>query len=157
MPLDKVAASTDSEASARIGEVFDNPDDGKQYVLVATSAAIAAAASKGVAYSNAAATTVNVSTTAADPKVAGVIPAGLDTVSATAGTLDSGDIFWLQTGGIATPLSAAAIANGAAVGLSTTAGKVDDANITFDGVLGIALEAATGADERKQVLLKTQR
>ncbi len=89
-------------------------------------------------------------TTADNDKVAGVIPADVVTISSTASQIDDNDVFWIQVpskGSLMEVISAGAIADGAAVGTSTTAGKCDDATITFGGALGIALEAAAGADE----------
>lgn len=62
-------------------------------------------------------------------------------------TLATGDAFLVQTSGYGEGISAAAIAAGAAVGASTTAGKIDDASITAVGTFGISLESAAGADE----------
>ena len=83
-----------------------------------------------------------------------VFPTGLNTISSTSGQLDSGDNFWLQVGGVATGISAAAVATDVPIGTSTTAGKYDDASITFAGMAGTSTEAATGADENKCVLLR---
>lgn len=147
------SVSTSADADAHLGEVYrDNA--GNTWKYVQASANIASAAYLTVVYSNAAGTTVATSTTADDDKVAGVIPTGLNTISSTSGQLDSGDNFWLQVGGIATITSAAAIADGVPVGCSTTAGKVDDLNITFAGMMGTSMEAATGADENKRVKLR---
>ncbi len=61
--------------------------------------------------------------------------------------LAAGDFFLVQTSGYCDATSADAIAAGAMVGTSTTAGKIDDATITAPTMMGIALEAAAAADE----------
>lgn len=66
---------------------------------------------------------------------------------ATQANVVAGDGLLVQIGGFGELLSAAAIAAGAPIGCSTTAGKVDDATITEGGSMAIALEAAAGADE----------
>jgi len=140
---DTVTTNTDL-----VGEEFCG-EDGKWYRVVKTSASIAAAVKKTVVWVDEAAFTVNVSTTADDDTVAGVIPATLTTISATSGTLDSGDVVAIQTAGMATCLNANAIAANAPVGTSTTAGSIDDLNITFGGNMGRATDAASttaGAD-----------
>lgn len=61
--------------------------------------------------------------------------------------LSASDFFLVQTSGYAEATSADAIAAGAMIGTSTTAGKIDDAGITAPLMMGVSLEAAAGADE----------
>jgi hypothetical protein len=61
--------------------------------------------------------------------------------------LAAGDFFLGQTSGYGEATSAAAIAAGAMIGTSTTAGKIDDAGITAPLMMGISLESAAAADE----------
>ena len=61
--------------------------------------------------------------------------------------LAASDVFLVQTSGYGEATSAAAIAAGAMIGTSTTAGKIDDAGITAPLMMGVALEAAAAADE----------
>lgn len=61
--------------------------------------------------------------------------------------LAAGDFFLVQTSGFTEATSAAAIAAGALIGTSTTAGKIDDATITAPTAMGVALESAAAADE----------
>lgn len=96
---------------------------------------------------NATANTVNVIGAAAD-KVIGV---ALDTVS------DGANIDILMGGPTKIMVSAAAISKGDYVGLSGTAGKIGSLTLAGSGttlqyVLGIAMEAASGADEEIEVL-----
>lgn len=83
---------------------------------------------------------VNTTTTASEQLIVGVLHE--DQVD-----LASGDYCMVQCSGYCNTISAAAIASDAAIGTSTTAGKVDDATITVGGTLGYALESAAGADE----------
>lgn len=155
MKATQVFASTSDYSGAldaSLGDVVWIGD--KAYKCVKTAAAISAATKKALVYTDTAGTTVNTTTTASNSKVAGVVPSDLVYVSSTAGQLDSGDYFLMQVAGKATTISAAAVADGAAVGTSTTAGKVDDATIAVGGVLGVALESAADADEDLEVLLK---
>lgn len=149
IPLDKV--STEDEDLANIGEKFTTAD-GKTYKLVKASANIASAAKKAVVYSNTALTQVAATDTADSGKVAGVIPSDIETISSTSGQIDSGDVFWIQTEGPATVLGAAAIAADAAVGTSTTSGKVDDASITLKGMMGVAYAAIVEAGDVTVIL-----
>ena len=65
------------------------------------------------------------------------------------------DYVLVQCAGQTDMTSAAAIADGGLVGTSTTAGKGDDATVAAGvGAMGVALEAAAGADEATSVLLK---
>lgn len=83
---------------------------------------------------------VNTTTTADNHLVVGVFPSNqVD--------LASGDFALVQCSGYGEVISAAAIADGAAVGTSTTAKKCDDASITVKGTIGYVLESAAGADE----------
>lgn len=149
MPLTKVYADG-GEPDSYLGTTYVDPDNGKTYRIVKASANIAAAAGKTVVFTDTLCNEVATTTTADNDKVAGVIPTGVATISSTSGQLDDNDVFWIQVpakGTLIEVISAGAIADGVAVGTSTTAGKCDDATITFGGALGIALESAAGADE----------
>lgn len=61
--------------------------------------------------------------------------------------LAANDVFLVQTSGYGEATSADAIAAGAMIGTSTTAGKIDDATITAPTMMGVALESAAAADE----------
>lgn len=61
--------------------------------------------------------------------------------------LAAGDFFLGQTSGYGEATSAAAIAAGAMIGTSTTAGKIDDAGVTAPLMMGVSLESAAAADE----------
>lgn len=152
----QVYASTDLDAANSVGEVFR--EGGKFYRIVQAAANISAAAEKILvtAVSSGVATwSVNTTTTANNYLAAGVVPANISTISSTAGQIDSGSYFALQISGVASVTSAAAIAAGGLVGTSTTAGKADDATVAAGvGAVGVALEAAAGADESVGILLK---
>lgn len=96
---------------------------------------------------NATANNVNVIGAASDT----VIGIALDTVAA------GENIDVLMAGPTKIMVSAGAITKGADVGLSGTAGKIgaltlDGSGTTIQRVLGVALEAASGADEEIEVL-----
>jgi hypothetical protein len=96
---------------------------------------------------NATANTVNVIGAAADV----VVGIALDTVA------DGQNIDVLMAGPTKLMVSAAAISKGDYVGLSGTAGKIgsltlDGSGTTLQYVLGIAMNAASGADEEVEVL-----
>lgn len=96
---------------------------------------------------NATANTVNVIGAASDV----VVGIALDTV-ATGENIDV-----LMAGPTKIMVSAGAISKGAYVGLSGTAGKIgaltlDGSGTTIQYVLGVAMEAASGADEEIEVL-----
>lgn len=61
--------------------------------------------------------------------------------------LAAGDVFLVQTSGFGEATSAAAIAAGAMIGTSTTAGKIDDVGVTAPLMMGVSLESAAAADE----------
>lgn len=61
--------------------------------------------------------------------------------------LAAGDYCLVQVSGFAEVISAAAIADKAAISTSTTAGKADDATSTVGDTFAYALESAAGADE----------
>lgn len=92
---------------------------------------------------------VNTTTTASDPNVVGVVPAVITA------TIPISSFFLIQIAGPCTCISAAALALGAAVGPSTTAGKIDDASITVGvGSIGVATLVAAGADVVTNVMLR---
>ncbi len=92
---------------------------------------------------------VNTSTTANDYLVVGVIP------TLYTATIASGTYFVVQVAGPCTCVSAAAITVGTIVGVSATAGKIDDASITAGvGAIGVATLVAAGADVVTNVYLK---
>ncbi len=131
--------------------------DGKTYRMAKNTSTLAAAATKIVvsALSSGAPTwSFATTTTAGLHNPAGVIPLGQ--VGSTGTTsLIAGDYYFIQIGGPAKVLSGGAIADGGLVGTSTTAGKADDASVVAGvGAIGVALEAASGADEVIDVLLK---
>lgn len=147
---------TTADLSGDLGNVYE-AEDGKAYRLVKAGANIASAAKKALvtALSSAAPTwVVDTTTTANDHLAAGLVPSGINTISDTADRLDSGDYFFVQVSGHATAISAAATDEGALVGTSTTAGKVDDASIDGAGAIGVALKDASVADEDLEVLLR---
>ena len=151
MGLNNVSA--DSNLESALGERVPGPD-GSHLKLVKASADIATAAKFILVYTDTAATEVATSTTASDSKVAGIVPSGIVADTTTDGTIDSGEYFYVIVEGVATAVSAAAIADGAPIGVSATAGKIDDLSIAAGGVAAVALEAATGADEDVSVLLR---
>ena len=61
--------------------------------------------------------------------------------------LAASDVFLVQTSGYGEATSADAIAAGAMIGTSTTAGKIDDAGVTAPLMMGVSLESAAAADE----------
>lgn len=83
---------------------------------------------------------VTTTTTANNKLVVGVLHADQE-------DLASGDFCLVQVSGFAEVVSAAAIADKAALTTSTTAGKADDATATVGDTFGYALESAAGADE----------
>lgn len=152
--IDIGTASANAEMAPDIGRLFIA--NGKVYRLVKAANAITAAAKKTLvtAVSSGNPTwVVDVSTTANDYLVAGVVPVGQTGSSGTTGLL-AGDYFYLQVGGPALCIAAAAITAGKPVGCSTTAGKVDDASVVAaEGSMGTSLVAATNADDPVYVRL----
>jgi hypothetical protein len=151
--MDPNSVSTDLNLDAALGERVPGPN-GTTLKLVKAAADLAAAAKQILVFTDADATTVNTSTTASDALVAGIVPAEIQTNSATAGQIDTGTYFYVVVEGVATAISADAVAAGVPVGTSTAAGKVDDATIAVGGAAGVALEAAAGADEDIKVLVR---
>lgn len=149
------AAASGAHLARDLGKVYFV--NGKGYRLVKAAAAIAAAAKKVLitADSGGAPTwAVNTTTTANSANVAGVVPSGQTGSSGTTGLLEN-DYFLIQVSGSCDVISADAIAENGLVGTSTTAGKADDASVTAGvGAMGVALEAAAGADEDVGILLK---
>lgn len=134
----------------KLGNLYEI--DGKIYRLVKAAAAISTPSKFIVATalsSGAPTWSVNTTTTANDHLVAGVIP------SDYSATIASGSYFFIQVSGAAQVVSAGAFSAGALVGSSTTAGRADDASVAAGvGAIGVALEAASGAAETIDVLLK---
>lgn len=117
--------------------------DGKFYRFVKAAAAITSPANKLLTSALSAGKftyVVNTSTTANDVKIVGGCVTGQASI-----TTDDG--FLVQCSGTGDLLSAAAIATDVGIGCSTTAGKVDDATITYVGAAAVSLESAAGADE----------
>lgn len=116
--------------------------DGAGYRLVRASANITTAANKVVIYADSAAQTVNVTTTAVSPAVAGVIPAGQVGSTGTT-TILSGDYFYVQVSGIATPIvTASGVAAGTAVTTHTTSGEAVAVGTTFAAItVGVVFAA----------------
>lgn len=161
-PVDQVAteaANSDGGLSADLGNVYRGKD-GNLYRLVQAASDIASAAKKtlvtATSGSNPASPTwkVDTTTTANDAHVVGVVPSDITAETTTSGTIDQNEYFFVQVSGPTTTISAAAIADNAEVGTSTTAGKVDDATIDGAGSIGTAMESASGADEDIGVYLK---
>lgn len=154
LPLSVGEASSNAKLAADLGKIYWQ--DGKGYRLCKAGAALASARRQTLvtaASSNVPTWVVNTSTTASDVAVVGVVPA-TQTDSAGASGLLSGDYFLIQCSGPCTVISAAAIAAGAAVGCSTTAGKVDDASITVGlGSIGHAVNSAGAGDANPVVIL----
>ncbi len=128
---------------ADLGKKFNS--GGKEYILVRSTAGASGLARKLLvtavdATSKLPTFLVTTSTTADDPLAVGVCDPLLPTVAALG-------FFLLQTKGPCEILSAGAIAAGAVIGTSTTAGKIDDASITIIGAIGVTNESAGGADE----------
>ncbi len=133
--------------------------DGKTYRLVKANAAIAAAANKVVCRTagTAGTWTVDVSAALDNPLVAGVIPAGQKGSTGTTGLI-SGDYFYLQVGGEATPII---VTTATAVGklLSVTASNGASEAITsvtdvkLGGVFAVVLVASSGASAATQARL----
>jgi hypothetical protein len=151
--MDVNSVSTDTNLEAALGERVPGPN-GTELMLVKASANITTAAKKILVFTDADATEVSTSTTASDALVAGIVPAGITTISATAGRIDLGNYFYVVVSGVATAISAAAVAAGVPVGTSTTAGKADDATIAVGGAAGVSLESAAGVDEDIKVLVR---
>jgi hypothetical protein len=156
IPVGKASQATD--LATQLGRLFETAD-GKIYRLVKAAADIATAARFAVVTAVTAGGLptwlVNTTTTANNYLAVGVVPAGQVGTGSTATTLLAGDYFLVQASGVATIVSAGAIAAGALVGTSTTAGKVDDASIGAGiGAIGVALLAASAGDENPPVLLK---
>lgn len=140
-PGEKGLAAYDTEYSVNLGKKWTV--DGNDWVMCKTGGALTSCGNFTLvtAVSSGLPTfVVNTTTTASEQLLAGVLHT--DQVD-----LASGDFCLVQVSGHCNTISAAAITSDAAIGTSTTAGKVDDATITAGGTLGIALEAASGADE----------
>lgn len=124
--------------------------NGNTYRLVRANAAISAAANKVVIRTAATANTVNTTTTANSPLVAGVIPAGQTGSDGSTGLL-AGDYFYVQVGGIATPIvNTGSVAAGTGMTTFTDAGECDAVSATFaattPGVVFATLLAASTAN-----------
>lgn len=153
-PIDVGKADSATQHSANLGKLYEV--GGKVYRLVKMSASLSAAAKKVIvsAVSAGAKTwACTTSTTANDHTAVGVIPAG-QTGSDGTTALASGDYLLVQVSGCCDVLSAAAVAAGALVGTSTTAGKADDASIDAIGAIGRSLESAAAADESMGIELR---
>lgn len=135
-PLAVGKADSATELANSLGRVYEVA--GKRYRLCKASAAIAAAANKVVitAVSGTAPTwNVNVTTTAASPLVAGVIPPGQTGSDGTTG-LVSGDYFLAQVSGAATPIVVTgALAAGTGLTTVATAGSADAVTATYAAVV----------------------
>jgi hypothetical protein len=146
------AVSDDSSLESNLGGVYSD-GNGRSYRLVKAGAAITGAASLTLVdaiVAGAPTFEVDVTTTADDYSVAGVVPADID-----AADIALGEYFFVQCGGAATAISAGAVAAGALVATSTTAGKIDDLAATAGvGGMGVALSAAGAADLPFGVLIK---
>lgn len=143
-PGDTIATANAGNAgviAALLGKTYVK--DGKTYRFVKTAAALTSMGRRAYvsAQSGGLPTyAINTTTTANDYTViGGAVADQADTAS--------GDGLLLQIGGFGELRSAGAIAAGAPVGTSTTAGEVDDATITEGGSMAVALESAAGADE----------
>lgn len=135
-----------------LGRIYT--ENGKRYVLCKAAGALSAPGGKLVVTaldttSKLPTWVVDTTTTANNHLAVGIIPRTLTEA------LAAGDIFLVQLSGPAEVISAGAITAGGLIGSSTSAGKVDDATVTAGvGAVGVALEAAAGADEIVAVLLK---
>lgn len=147
LPIAVGETSTDTNLVQQLGELFAVDDNVYRLVKAGGTLAAEDIVVSGVT-SGAFTWTVVDTTTANDYTVAGVIPASCPAIA-------SGDYFLICVAGPATVTSAAAIAAGGLVGTSTTAGKADDATVAAGvGAIGVALEAASGADESVGIFIK---
>lgn len=155
--LDEVSSS--AELASQVGGTYKDAD-GKEYILCKAAADIATAAKKVVVTALASAIPTyicNTTTTANDHLAVGVVRADIVAATTTSGTIDSGEYFFAQFSGHATMIAAAAVADGAVVGSSTTAGRIDDLGITAGvGAIGVALESGTTGNDI-EVMLKGMR
>lgn len=151
-------ASANAAHAADLGKLVTV--NGKTYRLVKANAAISAAANKVLARTagTAGTWTVDTTTTANNALVAGVVPAGQTGSTGTTG-LVSGDYFYIQVAGEATPLihtTATAVSTG--LSTATTAGTCDAVSGTFaattpGAVFAVVLVASSGADAATQCRL----
>ena len=143
----KAVTSTAGFPASDIGDLAFQ--DGKAYRLCVAGGTLAAQQTVVTALSSGVPTwSVSTTTTANNHLVAGVLPVGHEGAT-------SGQYIYVQVSGPVKIISAAAIAAGGLVGTSTAAGKADDATVAAGvGAMGVALEAASGADESTDVLLK---
>lgn len=141
------AKTTQTVVAADLGKLYCK--DGKWFRLVKAGGTLVAGEVVVTALSSGVPTWVVSTTTTANNHLAvGLVPTG------HVGAVEN-DYLYIQVSGPAKGRSAAAIAAGAPVGSSTTAGEVDDATIGAGvGAIGVALEAASGADESIDIMLK---
>lgn len=122
-------ASASSVHAADLGKLV--VVNGNTYRLVRANAAIATAANKVVVRTAATANTVNTTTSAASALVCGVIPANQTGSDGSTG-LVSGDYFYVQVGGVATPIvNTGSVAVGTGLVTHTDAGECDAIDATF--------------------------
>lgn len=150
IPIAVGTKSTFAGHASDLGNVYQI--GAKSYIMCKAAGTIASAGRKALASALDSTTklptyAMSTTTTANDETVLGVCDASQVDLAA-------GDFFLLQCAGPAEVISAAAIAAHDLIGSSTTAGKCDDASVTAGvGAIGVALEAAAGADENVAVLL----
>ncbi len=154
-PLAVGTASAQASLAKDLGKIYWL--SGRAYRLVRSTAAITAAAGSilvGTVAAGAFTWAVVTSTTAGDPTVVGIVPAGQTGSTGTTGLI-AGDYFLITVSGCVDCITAAAVTNNALIGCSGTAKKTDDASVTAGvGAAGIALETGGGADEAMGVYLK---
>lgn len=144
------SASASTAHAADLGKLV--VVNGKTYRLVRANAAISAAANKVVVRTAATAGTwtINTTTSANSPLVAGVIPAG-QTGSDNSTGLVSGDYFYVQVAGEATPIvNTGSVAAGTGLTTFTDAGECDAVSGTFGattpGIVFATLLTASSAN-----------
>jgi hypothetical protein len=158
-PVALNAADPATQHVNNLGKVYEI--GGKLYRLVKAAANISACANKVLVTSysgNVPAWTVNTTTTANSPLVAGVVVPGQLGSDGTTG-LVSGDYFLIQVGGIATPLTVTgSVAAGTGLVTTTTAGQVDAVSATYaaitQGVIMGVLKVASNAGAASAVQLQ---
>jgi len=127
--IDIGTASANAAHAADLGKLV--VVNGNTYRLVRANAAIAAAANKVVVRTAATANTVNTTTSASSALVCGVIPAGQTGSDGSTG-LVSGDYFYVQVAGLATPIiTTNALAVGTGIVTDTTAGQGAAVSATY--------------------------
>jgi hypothetical protein len=130
-PITIGTASASTIHAADLGKIIFV--DGKGYRLVRANAAIAAAANKVLVRTAGTDGTWTVDATASANSVliAGVVPAGQTGSTGTTG-LVSGDYFFIQVSGTATPIVVTgSVAAGTGLTTSTTSGSADAATGTY--------------------------